>query len=154
MPNIWLCDFVKTAYLEKIGSQIIGQNTPHQSNCKIFKTILEAISGIIFVGCDQACLACPNNKEPRSERIELFYLFVACSYKSMETTAFSCSFSWVLYGMSKFSEITNCQYLWKELSHFVDFLHIVRHPLKLQKYAILGWQCQTWALSQSDCQIF
>ena len=55
-----------------------------------------------IVGCDQACPVCSNNKEPRSpEKVELFCLFVACSYKSMETTALSCSFSWVLYGMLK-----------------------------------------------------
>ena len=29
------------------------------------------------------------------------------------------------YGPAKFSEITNRQYLWEELSDFVDFLHAV-----------------------------
>ena len=54
------------------------------------------------------------------------------------------------YGPSyqKFSEITNCQKIWKGLSDFDDFLDVVyllldRYPLKLQKYAILGWHCQT-----------
>ena len=37
-----------------------------------------------------------NNKVPISpERVELFCLFVACSYTSMEAKVLSCSFSWV-----------------------------------------------------------
>ena len=63
----------------------------------------------IFVGCDQACPVCPNDKEPRfPKRVELFYLFVAFSYRSMKARALSCSFTWVLYGMPR---VTNCQYL-------------------------------------------
>ena len=77
----------------------------------------------IFVGCDRACPVCPNNKELRfPKRVELFYLFLAFSYRSMEARALSCSFTWVLYGMPK---VTNYQYLSKELSDFVDFLHVV-----------------------------
>ena len=60
------------------------------------------LNHVIFVGCDQACSAFPSNKEPRSpERVELFCLFVACSYKSMETTALPSSFSWIMYCMPK-----------------------------------------------------
>ena len=82
------------------------------------------LNHVIFAGCDQACSAFPSNKEPRSpERVELFCLFVACSYKSMETTALPSSFSWILYDI--FSDITNYQYPWKELNGFVDVLHVV-----------------------------
>ena len=40
----------------------------------------------------------------------------------------------------KFSEITNCEYLWKGLGDFVDFLHVViciLLDIHLNKYAIL-----------------
>ena len=60
------------------------------------------LNHVIFAGCDQACSAFTSNKETRSpERIMLFCLFVACSYKSMKTTALPSSFSWILYGMPK-----------------------------------------------------
>ena len=43
-----------------------------------------------------------NNKVPISlGRVELFYLFVACSYTSMEATVLSCHFSWVWSCMPK-----------------------------------------------------
>ena len=38
----------------------------------------------------------PNNKVPISpERVELFCLFVVCSYTSVEDTVLSCHFIWV-----------------------------------------------------------
>ena len=48
--------------------------------------------------------------------VELFCLFVACNYTSMEATVLSCRFSWV-----KFSEATNHEYLWQGSCDFVDF---------------------------------
>ena len=53
-------------------------------------------------------------------KVELFCLFVACSYTSMEATVL-CRFC---PARPKFPEITNHQYLWKGLSHFVHFLHV------------------------------
>ena len=97
----------------------------------------------------QAFLGMPdffqNNEVPISlGRVELFCLFVACSYR----WKFHCYHAVLVgYGPAcpKFSKITN-QYLWKGLSYFVDiaysYLHLVRYPLKLQKYAILGCHCQ------------
>ena len=35
-----------------------------------------------------------------------------------------------------------------------SYLHLVRCPLKLQKYTILGWHCQAKTLSWPDCQMF
>ena len=91
--------------------------------------------------------------------IELFWLFIAYSYKSMESTALSCSFSWVVYGMPKVLRDNKLPISLQRVEWFCwffacSYLYFVRYPLKLQKYAILGWQCQAWTLSQSDCQIF
>ena len=58
-------------------------------------------------------------------RVELFCLFVACSYTSMEATVLSCRFSWVWSACPKFSEVTNHQFLWKGSCDFVDFLQVV-----------------------------
>ena len=67
-----------------------------------------------------------NNKATISpERVELFCLFVACSYTSMEATVLSCHFSWVWSACPKFSEVTNHQFLWKGSCDFVDFLQVV-----------------------------
>ena len=67
-----------------------------------------------------------NNKATISpERVELFCLFVACSYTSMEATVLSCRFSWVWSACPKFSEVTNHQFLWKGSCDFVDFLQVV-----------------------------
>ena len=87
-----------------------------------------------------------NNKATISpKRVELFCLFVACSYTSMEATVL-CRFSWVWSGMPKV--------LWSNKSIFLEkvmwfcwffassYLHLARYPLKLQKYAILGWHGQ------------
>ena len=62
-----------------------------------------------------------NNKATISlGRVELFCLFVACSYTFVEATVLS-------YGPAypKFSEATNHQYLWKWSCAFVDFLLVV-----------------------------
>ena len=117
---------------------------------------------VIFAGFGQACQGMSkvlqNNKAAISlGRVELFCLFVACCYTSMEATALSCRFSWVWYGMPKvlwsnkspISLETVVWFCW----FFCSYLHLVRYPLRLQKYAILDWHCQVWALSQSDCQM-
>ena len=56
-------------------------------------------------------------------KVELFYLFVACSFTSREATVLLL----VGYGLAcpKVSEITDHQYLWEELGDFVDFLHVI-----------------------------
>ena len=66
-----------------------------------------------------------------------------------------CSFSWVLYGMPKVLRNNKLPISLERVEWFCwffvcSYLHMVRYPPKLQKYAILGWQCQAWALSQSD----
>ena len=58
-------------------------------------------------------------------KVELFCLFVVCSYTSMEAMLLSCHFRWLWSWCPKFSETTNHQYLWKGFSDFVDFLHVV-----------------------------
>ena len=66
-----------------------------------------------------------NNKAPIFlVRLELYCLFFACSYTSMEFTVLPCLVGYVP-SCPKLSEITNHQYLWKGLSDFVDFLHVV-----------------------------
>ena len=88
--------------------------------------------------------ALQNNKATISlGRVELFCLFVTCSYTSMEATVLSCPFSWVRCSMPNV--------LWsnKSLISFVNFfsgsyLHLVRYSLKLHKYGILGWHSD-WA---------
>ena len=80
--------------------------------------------------CGQAFVGMPNvlqinNVAISPERVELFsYLLhvVTHSWKLQCDHAIL-----VGYGLAcpKFSEITNCQYLWKGLSDFIDFLHVV-----------------------------
>ena len=81
-------------------------------------------------------------------RVELFCLFVACSTHSwkLQKLVLPYRFSWVWSGMPKV--------LWSNKSIFLEkvmwfcwffassYLHLVRYPLKLQKYAILGWHGQ------------
>ena len=60
----------------------------------------------MFAGFGQACPSISkvlqNNKATVSlESLELFCLFVARSYTSMETTVLLCRFSWVWSGMPK-----------------------------------------------------
>ena len=59
----------------------------------------------LFVGSFQACPGMSNilqNKAPISPGvIELFFLFVACIYTSMEVTVLSCRFRWVCSCMPK-----------------------------------------------------
>ena len=67
-----------------------------------------------------------NNKATISlRRVELFSLFVACSYTSAEPKC--CHVVLVGYGRAcpKFSEARNHQYLSKGLCDFVDFLQVV-----------------------------
>ena len=76
-----------------------------------------------------------NNKAPISPgRVEFFCLFVACRYIYMEVAVLSCRFNWVW----------SCKVLWNNkwpmsLERVERFCWFVRYPLKLQKYAILGW---------------
>ena len=60
-------------------------------------------------------------------RVELFCLFVACSYTTMEATCYHANL--VGYGPTypKFSEITNRKYFWKGfiLGDFVVFFQVV-----------------------------
>ena len=60
----------------------------------------------MFAGFAEACLDMPtvlkNNKLQMSVgKVELFCLFVACSYTSREASVLSCCFSWVWSGMPK-----------------------------------------------------
>ena len=61
---------------------------------------------VIFAGFGQACQGMSkvlqNNKATISlGRVELFCLFVACSYTFMKATVLSCRFSWVWSGIPK-----------------------------------------------------
>ena len=72
-----------------------------------------------------------NNKKPRSpKRVELFYLLHAVTHPWKLQF---CHEVLVGYGLacSKFSKGTFCQYLWKGLSGFVDFLHLVIYMLDI-----------------------
>ena len=88
-----------------------------------------------------------NNKETISlGRVESFCLFVACSYTFMEATMSSCCFSWsvmhkVLWNNK--SPISLEKVEWFCWYFAFSYLHLVTYPWKLQKYAILGWHCQT-----------
>ena len=83
-----------------------------------------------------------NNKATISlGRVELFCLFVTCSYTSMEATVLSCCFSWVWSGMLKViwsnkSPISLERVEWFCWFFASSYLHLVRYPLKLQNYAI------------------
>ena len=57
--------------------------------------------------------------------VELFCLFIACSYTSMKATVLSCRLVGCGAACPKFSEATNKQYLWKRSCDFVDFLQVV-----------------------------
>ena len=130
----------------------------------------KSILGIMFIFCMRypletlvkSCNTCwvwssmlnllQNNKVPISwRRVELFCLFTAFSYISMDATVLPCHFSWVW----------SCKVLWNNKSPVslgrakwfcwffaCSYLYLLRYLLKLQKYAILDW------LSLSDCQMF
>ena len=89
-----------------------------------------------------------NNEAPTSpERVELFCIFVACSYTSMETTVLSCSFSWIWSDMPKVlqnnkSPISLEKVWWLCWFFAFSYLHVARYKIKLQKYAIFGWYCR------------
>ena len=66
-----------------------------------------------------------NNKLPIAlGKVELFSLFVGCSYTSWEATVLSCCFIWVCSSMPKVLWNNKSQYLWRWLSDSVDFLHV------------------------------
>ena len=88
-----------------------------------------------------------NNKATISlGRVDLFCLFVACSYTSMEATVLSCFFSWVWCSMPKVlwsnKSISLERVVWSCWFFASSYSHLVRYSLKLQKYDILGWHCQ------------
>ena len=83
-----------------------------------------------------------NNKATISlGRVELFCLFVfTCSYTVVEATVLSCRFSRVWSGMPKVlwsnkSPISLKMVVWFCWFFASSYLHLVRYPLKLQKYA-------------------
>ena len=98
-----------------------------------------------------------NNKTTISlGRLSYFVYFVACSCTSMEATVLSCRFSWLWSGMPKVLWSNKSPvslervewFCWLFASSY--FLHLVRYPLKLRKYAILalsGIACQPIRLS-------
>ena len=89
-----------------------------------------------------------NNKATKSlGRVELFCLFVACSYTPQEATVLSWCFSWVWFSMPKVfwsnkSPISLERVKWFCWFFASSYLCLGRYPLKLQKYAILGWHRQ------------
>ena len=83
------------------------------------------LNHVIFVGLGRACPGMLNVLQINYQYLweSLTILFVACSYTSRKATlSWYVLFSWVC---PKVSEITNHQYLWKVLSDFVNFLHVV-----------------------------
>ena len=107
---------------------------------------------VIFAGFGQACQGMSkvlqNNKATISlGRVELFCLFVACSYTFVEATVLSCCFSRVWSGLPKVlwsnkSPISLKMVVWICWFFASSYLHLVRYPLKQQKHAILDWHCQ------------
>ena len=95
----------------------MGQNARHQSDCRIFETL---ISQKLF---------------------EIKCSFFLCSQISMEALVKSCNivgFGQACPGMPNFLQNNKCQYLWEGLSYFVYLLHLVTHLFKLQcHHAIL-----------------
>ena len=86
-----------------------------------------------------------NNKVPISlGSVELFCVLFACRYTSIEVTMSSCCFSWLDLACPKFSETINCQYLWKELSGFWDFLCVV---ICIFVICSISWHYKTCELS-------
>ena len=77
----------------------------------------------------------------------------------MEATVLSCRFSWVWSAMPKVLWSNKSPVSLERVVWFCWFfgsinLHLVRYPLKLRKYDVLGWYCQAHPLSHSDCQLF
>ena len=101
----------------------------------------------IFTGFGQACPGMSkvlHNKAAMSVgRIELF---VARIYASMEATSLLCCFSWVWPGMPKVLCNDKAPIFLERVEWFCwffasSYLHLVRYPLKLQKYTTLAWHC-------------
>ena len=93
------------------------------------------------------------------EGLSYFFLFVACSYTTMEATVLSCHCSWLWSSMPKVlwsnkSPISLERVVWFCWFFASSYLYLVRYPLKLQRYTILRWYWQTQPLSQSDCQMY
>ena len=71
-------------------------------------------------------------------RVELFCLFVACSFTLMKATVLSCCFSWVWFGMPKVLWSNKSPISLESIKWFYwflqvySYLHLVRYPLKLQ----------------------
>ena len=92
-----------------------------------------------------------NNKAPISSgRVELFCLFFACRYTSMEATVLSCRFSFscmtkVLWNNK--SPISLERVEWFCWFFACNYLHLVWYSLKLQRYAVSGWHYQGYRLS-------
>ena len=120
-------------------------------NFNISKTIW-GINHVIFAGFGQVFPGIPNaiqnNKMPIFlGRVELFCSFVVCSYSSMGAIVLSCCFSWVWSSMPKVLwnnklPISLERVKWVCCFFACSYLHLVRYPLKLQKYAILCWDYQ------------
>ena len=110
------------------------------------------LNRVIFIGFGQACLGMPNvlqnNKLPIAlGKVELFCLFVGCSYTSWEATVLSCCFIWVCFSMPKVlwnnkSPISLEMVEWFCWFFACSYLHLVGYSFKLLKFAILGWHYQ------------
>ena len=81
-----------------------------------------------MLGLVRHASACPRfskiSKQQSLKTVELFCLFVACCYTSMEATVLSCGFSWVWSNMSSSlkQQITS---IFRKDRDFVDFLQAV-----------------------------
>ena len=87
--------------------------------------------------------------------VEFFFFFccmLCCT--SMEATVLSCLFSlgMVRHAQSSLKQqITNIFGKGHVILFFASsHLHLVSYPLKLQKYVILGWNCQAYSLSANQ----
>ena len=105
-----------------------------------------------MLGLVMHALACPTFSKIRNfqyiRKFELSCLFVAYSYTSMEATVLPCCFSQLWSSMPKVllnnkSSISVERAEWFCWFFVCCYLHLVGYPLKVPKYAILGWHFQS-----------
>ena len=120
---------------------------------KLSMEALEALIHVIFAGFGHARPGMPNVLQNKKfpiyhRKFELSCLFVAYSYTSMEATELPCCFSRLWSSMPKVllnnkSSISLERAEWFCWFFVCCYLHFVGYPLKVPKYAILGWHFQS-----------
>ena len=132
---------------EKSDAQVIGQIALHQSDCRITWTLIS--QRLSMAQCDPPFFSAGEwglNPYPifkrGLDRISIFrggmlakrgvtFFRGGCSFhikNTLKSEIFHKKIYFLFgYGLAcpKFSEITNRQYLWKGLSDFINFLHVI-----------------------------